>query len=202
MPFFFQWPRLLETAFAIAAATCVTGAWRRVSLSRASTAWFTTGLICLAVAAGGLGWKGHHRGDVTVMVDLSPSTRGAAYRQRNWLTKRVQQLLKDTPYQVVYFADRTTDAVSGNPLADLPGNRTRFVTPATNAIVLFSDGQFELAAIAPPTYPVIDPGLEDARDAAVVNVETRPDDEIAIEVRNSGRNELCRSRVRFPRRCR
>jgi hypothetical protein len=51
---------------------------------------------------------------------------------------------------------------------------------------LFSDGQFALPAIAPPTYPVVDPQLADAHDAAVVNVEQRSADDLAIDVRNSG----------------
>src|SRR5258706_15130694 len=89
-------------------------------------------LLLLALAVGGLTW---HRSsgatDVAVMVDLSASTRGASYRNRAELERRIAQLLGGVPYHVGYFSDRNISSVADGPtLADLAGERAGFAPPA------------------------------------------------------------------------
>ncbi|HEY7120667.1 MAG TPA: vWA domain-containing protein [Tepidisphaeraceae bacterium] len=178
--------------FAVGCALAVVAAWvaaaRRPAIGAITGACFGVALVLLALAAGGLVW---HRPttdaeSVAVMVDLSASTRGAAYRDPARLDARVHQLIGRTPYRVVYFAERNTPtAPGGGMLADLPGDRTVFAPPAAPAVVLFSDGRFELPAFAPPTFVVADPELDQPADAAVARLEARGED-LAVTVANTG----------------
>jgi hypothetical protein len=120
------------------------------------------------------------------MVDLSASTRGASFRDRATLERRVRQLLGDVPFRVTYFAQQNTVAPpDGSPLGDLPGDATRFAPPAAPAVLLFSDGRFELPPTAPPTFVVADANLDQPGDAAVTRLEQRGR-ELATTVHNGG----------------
>jgi hypothetical protein len=108
---------------------------------------------------------------VTVMVDLSASTRSAIYRDRAALDKRLDELLGRHPYRLIYFADGAVKTgPSGDRLTDLPSRITEFAPPAGGSVVLFSDGQFELPAIAAPTLVVVDVGLDNPADARVMSL--------------------------------
>lgn len=120
---------------------------------------------------------------VVVMVDYSASTRSADYR--TGLHQRLLQLLPQTPDQVLYFAEQHAPALPAEPAGDLPGNRTTFAPPPADAIVLFSDGQFDLPPAAPPTFVVLDDGLRAARDARISGIVQRSD-EFDISLNNSG----------------
>src|SRR5207248_6387123 len=88
-------------------------------------------LILLALAAGGLTWHRPAEGDVAVMADLSASTRGAAYRDRAALERRVKELLGATPHHYIYFSQQNTGtAPAGATLGDLAGEKTVFAPPA------------------------------------------------------------------------
>ena len=149
------------------------------------------GLLCLGAA--GPVWRRPASGEVAVMVDLSPSTRLAEYRKRATLESRIRQLLGGVPFRMYYFADGLGPAnapVNGGAgdLPDIAAERTRYEPPPGSAVLLFSDGQFSLGSAATsgsPTYPVIDIGLEDPHDAAIVRLESHK--AIAsVSVRNTG----------------
>ncbi|MDB5320667.1 MAG: hypothetical protein JWN40_2298, partial [Phycisphaerales bacterium] len=126
------------------------------------------------------------RAAVAVMVDVSGSTRGAGYRNRAELERRIKQLLGETPYHVSYFSDRNISVVAeGGTLGDLAGERTVFAPPAAAAVVLFSDGRFELPGIAPPVFVVADPELDRVDDAGVDRLEVRGG-EVVAHVHNVG----------------
>jgi hypothetical protein len=67
----------------------------------------------------------------------------------------------------------------------LGGEKTVFAPPAAVAVVLFSDGRFELPETGPPTFAVTDPELDRVRDAGVNELTTRGE-EIAVKVHNGG----------------
>jgi hypothetical protein len=120
------------------------------------------------------------------MVDLSASTRTATYRDRASLERRIRELLRDTPYQIQFFADGVHPVDAGAArLPDLPSDRTTYTPPAAAAILLFSDCRFSLPAQSPPTYICVDTGLDDPPDAAISKLEIRGA-EAAVTVRNSG----------------
>ena len=102
------------------------------------------------VDAAGAGQWGDHGvcpavQEVVVMVDLSASTRTAEFRHRDWLEKRIAQLLGATLHRVVYFAGENRENVAGgNVLADIPSEHTAYAPPGAAAVVLFSDCQFDL----------------------------------------------------------
>ncbi len=184
------WPMLLA-ALMLAAAAIVLG-WR-IGLRPAVLALMGIGLGLLALAAGGLTWMRHAPGTVAVLVDLSPSTRGAAYRNPVWLRQRIDQWMGRTPHRIYLFSGRnhllTTWPIG--PLGDLPTDQTRFQPPPdADAILLFSDGRFPLPPSAPPTYIVPDPVLEQAatRDAAVTDLRIEGDHAVAT-VRGEGKME-------------
>ena len=171
-----------------ALALCALGAARRrrVRAPAAALALAGAGLAALTLAAGGPVLTRSTRQEVLAMVDLSASTRGAAYRSVAWLNRRIAQLAGGVPVRVVYFAQAIhADVSAGSVLADLPGDRTVFKPPPVVAILLFSDGRFELPAHAPPTYAVVDPMLQSPADGAVRRLELRGD-HLAVAVGNGG----------------
>ncbi|HEV7302272.1 MAG TPA: vWA domain-containing protein [Tepidisphaeraceae bacterium] len=148
--------------------------WRR-TLPRATKILAIIAAACLAIAAGQPTYDGSASAeDITVLVDLSASTRGATYRGPQALQRRLGQLLGDRPYQLQYFAGTTTTTPPpGDPLPDLPADRTIFTPPASGVAIVFSDGRFELPATAPPTYIVIDPALDRPVDARMSSVDVQ-----------------------------
>lgn len=144
------------------------------------------GLLLFVLASAKPGWRHADPREVVVMVDLSPSTRTARYRDRAALERRIAELLRDTPHRIEYFADGThpVDA-SGPRLPDLPADRTTYHPPAAAAVLLFSDCRFALPEQSPPTYVCVDAGLDDPPDAAVTNLEIRGTD-AAVSLRNGG----------------
>lgn len=176
-------------AFVVATVTIVN--FRRSAIGNGARLLCAVGLVLLCLAAGGPIWRRPAGRDVAVVIDLSPSTRSAEYRSRPQLLARIRQLLGETPYRLLYFADGEAQPFAHpdvDRFPDLPAEQTRYIPPAASAIVLFTDGRFDpAAAIAgPPTYPVIDIGLAAPADAAINDLSTRGPDAI-IEIRNSGK---------------
>ena len=66
---------------------------------------------------------------------------------------------------------------------DAPAQRTVYppADPVVDAVLLFSDGRFDPPDGGPPTYPVIDPLLEDVPDSAVTQLQLDPGS-ISIDV--------------------
>jgi hypothetical protein len=152
-------------------------------------------LIALTLAAGGPYVHVAATPLLAVMVDLSPSTRGATYRTPSVLARRIEQLAGSTPNRLFYFADRTVD---GNPIvadqppfAEMPCRHTVYGAPLGNAVLLFSDGRFPLPKAGPPTFPFVDPSLDNPIDAAVVDLAITTDStatrRLVATVRNNGK---------------
>mgnify|MGYP000079574235 CR=1 FL=1 len=175
-------PSMLAIAAAIAAVACIAAMVRRPAMPLSSQLLVAAGMAALALAAGGLTLARPAVGQITVMVDLSGSTRTATYRRPELLARRIAQLLGSAPRRVLYFADGHTDQ---RPPGDLPSTRTVFAPPPAEAILLFSDAQFDLPPAAPQTYIVVDPALEQPADAAILAMETR-DGAVAVTVANGG----------------
>jgi hypothetical protein len=154
----------------------------RLRMRRLPKGCLAAGAFLLAVAAGAPVWHRLVVGKVVVMVDLSPSTRGATFRDRAALDERIARVMGRTPFQIFAFADRVRPLPSGPALADIPTDQTVLTVPPCDAVVLFSDGQFAPPAGLPPVYPVIDPALDSPADSAVTRLETS--------------NELARATVR------
>lgn len=175
----------------IAAAVVIALLWRgRNVLSRSTVLLFTIAMILLTIAAGDVRMALPRSGEIVVMVDCSPSTRGAVYRDRKALDARVSQLLGSRSFRLVAFGEKSAELPAGDRLADLPANKSVFDPPATaDAIVLLSDGQFALPATAPPTFAVIDGGLLDARDAALIDATIRDGRaDVTVSNRQPGRS--------------
>jgi hypothetical protein len=183
-------PATLWAGLGLVAIAVVVVLVRRPALPRTSKLLGVIGLLLLALAAGDPGWRRSGGHSVTVMVDLSPSTRAARFREPAYLRQRLRQLVDDAPARILYFGagrevtDPPTDA-NGEPLADLVGRRTILSPPTAGMVLLFSDGQFDPPAFAPPTHVVADEALEEPPDASVRQMEVRGD-ELAVTVLNSG----------------
>jgi hypothetical protein len=160
----------LYAALALVGLMAIVARFRRVAIRTSAQIILAIGALLLATASGRPTWNRPKSGTVAVMVDLSPSTRGATFRDRLSLDRRIHQLLGDRQYQLLAFSDRNQPLTDNSPLLDLPCDRTVFSPPAVDAIVLFSDGQFELPSHAPPTYPVIDPAMDHPSDAAITDL--------------------------------
>jgi Ca-activated chloride channel homolog len=177
----------LYASLALVALAAAVVLLRRPALPLMTKVLAGMGLLVLSLAAGEMVWRRPAAREVAVMVDLSPSTRSAAYRDRAALERRVGELLGETPHRFYYFSDGMRREPTGRAtFPDLPGERTTYESPVEAAVLLFSDGRFDPpAAPGPPTYPVLDPGLVDPADAAVESLEPRAG-EAAVRVRNAG----------------
>src|SRR4051794_34512762 len=186
-PVTFASPATLYASLALVALAAAVVVLRRPAMPGPTKAFASVGLALLALAAGEMLWRQPVAREVAVMVDLSPSTRSADYRNREALDRRVRQLLGDTPHHFYYFADGVRPDPAGRAtLPDLAAERTVYESPAEAAVLLFSDGRFDPPpALGPPTYAVLDPGLMNPADAAVDALENRGG-EVAVRVRNTG----------------
>lgn len=180
-------PIVAAVALAALIVVCAVVARRRIDLPVSSRILGALGLAAWCVALGGVSWRRPLPGRVAVMVDLSASTRTAMYRNRVQLERRARELLGGVDGRFYYFASQSTSSAPGEQtLGDLPGDRTIFAPPDDAPVVLlFSDGQFEIPAHAPPTYVVVDPGLEEPKDAAVSNLGIH-DGQAVAEISNHG----------------
>jgi len=186
LPISFDSPRAMEIAATITGLVLLAAWVRRPAMPRLTLLCWLMGLLLLTLACGGITWNRPARQVVAVMVDLSPSTRTADYRDLAVLDRRIRELLRDLPYRVRYFASHTIDDPPPGPrLDDLPAEQTVYTPPAAAAVLLFSDCCFELPARSPPTYVVVDAGLDDTEDAAVGNLELRGN-EAEVTVNNPG----------------
>jgi hypothetical protein len=187
LPFTIANPWPLAPAALLTVLTITVAARRRIALHRLTSALAILSLLLFALATGGLTYHRPATAEVVVMVDLSPSTRGAAFRNPATLDQRIQQLLGDTPHHVLYFADRNVPTPPpGSTLPDLAADHTTFAPPAAVAVVLFTDARFPAPTTAPPTFIVADPNLDrDAGDAAVTRLESRGR-QLAVSLRNAG----------------
>jgi hypothetical protein len=160
---------------------------RRLAVPRA-TLWFClVGAAAWALAAGDPSWRRPHEGQVNVLLDLSPSTRIADFRDRQRLDARIAELLGHVKYHLEFFADgAVNDAGNGAALADVPCEKTTLPPLTGDAVVLFSDARFPLPAAGPPTYIVADPALEDPNDAAISEFDIR-NGQVSATVRNTGK---------------
>jgi hypothetical protein len=174
---------MLAIACGLSVAAIAIALLRRLKLSLLTKILLLLSITLLTLAAGQPIWHRPIPQRIAVMVDLSPSTRTASYRDRAFLQRRLSQLLGHTRYDTLYFSDHNEHSISGNVLPDIPADRTVFDPPAEAAVILFSDGQFSLPKAAPPIYPVIDPGLIDPADASIPNLEVR-NNTLLITTRN------------------
>ncbi|MDB5326196.1 MAG: domain containing CoxE-like protein [Phycisphaerales bacterium] len=136
-------------------------------------------LLLAAIVGPGVRWE--RPLNVAVIVDVSPSTRGATFRDPLSLKTRLTPLLAGRPYTVHYFADGL------QPTATEPAaKQTRLeVSGDADAVVLLSDGRFERPANAPPTFAVMDPALDAPADARVRGVR-RIESGLAVDVISAG----------------
>jgi hypothetical protein len=185
-PFSLASPWLFAIACALSIVAVAIAIVRRPAIHATTSVLSAIVLLLFALAVGGLTWHRPASADVVVMVDLSASTRGAEYRDRAALDQRIKQLVGSTPYHILYFSDHNTASIpSGALLADMTGDKTIYAPPAAIAVLLFSDGQFELSAAAPPTFAVADPALDQPDDAAVSRLEMRQN-QIAATITQTG----------------
>src|SRR5580658_3910609 len=156
-----------------AAVLAFTASWivysRRPNLPRTALWIAVGGMVCLVIAAGRPVWYRPAERSVAVMVDLSPSTRGATFRDQTFLSRRLRDLLGKTPYHLWCFAGGAPVEFPPN-LNVMPCDETRFLSVDADAIILFSDCQFPLPDWSPPVYVVADPALEQTGDARVVGL--------------------------------
>jgi hypothetical protein len=169
----FSSPHLGMAALAAAVAAVGIAIIRRIDIPALSGLLLAAGILLLALAAGEPAWNRSKAGTIAVMADLSPSTRGARYRQAEFLRQRVRELIGNSPYQLIAFAEQNLLIDPSGPLAEMPADETRFSPVAADAIVLFSDARFDQPKASPRVYIAVDEGLENVSDASVQRLELR-----------------------------
>ena len=102
MPVRFDSVPLLLLALGLMLAIVGVAFIRHPALPRTTRILVLIGLILLTLAAGGMTWRRARGGEILVLLDVSPSTRTATYRDRGALNLRLDQLLGDTPRRLVF----------------------------------------------------------------------------------------------------
>src|SRR5438067_8833412 len=187
LPLTLDSPALLAAGIGLSAAATIIARLRHTRTSPLGSAAFLIAMILLSLSAAGIGWRHQSVKELLVLIDVSPSTRVAEYRDREALHKRISQLAGQTPYRLEYFADGVLRPPVDRPhLPDVTCQRTTLPPATADAVLLFSDCRFELPPWAPPTDIVVDRALESVSDAAVHQLEMRADSQIAVEITNTG----------------
>src|SRR5690349_9980298 len=96
----FTSPISLFFAVLIAIGLFVLAWMRRPALPRVSIALAAASITALTLATGGISCRSGREPRVAVMVDCSPSTRGASFRDARWLRSRVRDLLGSRRYDL------------------------------------------------------------------------------------------------------
>ena len=172
--------------FAIATAMAIL-----IALTRRRRVLQKLAAVCFAIAGRpGPLLSTRPSGTVDVMVDLSPSTRGASFRSRSVLQHRVKELVGTSRVRWLEFADESKPlsiASSADSLAEITSDQTRLTCRGINPVLLFSDGNFAQVDASPPTFPVLDPNLENPQDSSVQSIQTSGDHWVAtVENGQSG----------------
>ena len=184
----FAAPAALAAASGLFVLALVVALLRRPAIPPSAALIAGVGTSLLALSAGQPAWRRPSAGDVVVMVDVSPSTRTARYRETTALNDRVRQLLPGRRYHILYFAEGSPDATGGavdGALRDRTVDRTVFHPPPAASVLLFSDAQFDPPPVAPPTFVVVDPLLESPADAAVERLGVR-ENRLLVTTVNAG----------------
>jgi VWA domain-containing protein len=168
----FASPNIGIACLALAIADIAIARWRRIDPSGVSAWLMCVGTILLAVAAAGPVWIHPKPGNIAIMVDLSPSTRGANFRKPEFVRERVAELIDNARYELIGFSADNRQLDPAGPFDEIPADQTVFSPINADAIILFSDTRFELPAKSPPIYPAVDSGLENVADASVRKVES------------------------------
>lgn len=157
----------------LCAAFVAWSAWhRRFPTSRPAIGYGIAALLLLVLTAGDLHILWKSRASILVLVDESPSVRGAGYLDEQSLRSRLAQLLGNVDFHIERFGKDVDQTV-------LPP------APDMDAVVLFSDGQFALPPAYPPVYAVIDPAIAAFEDSQVrrLSIHNR---NLAALIRNDG----------------
>src|SRR6267143_1203915 len=104
LPFIFLSHAALIIAAILALLVILIAFIRRPDMPRSSQILLALALVLLTLGAGQLAYLQPDLREVIVMVDLSPSTRTAQYRDPKFLQQRISTLLNKTPHRVLYFS--------------------------------------------------------------------------------------------------
>jgi hypothetical protein len=166
-------PRLLLTGLAVAALLTLL---LRKRLRRRPLLLAMTGLVLLLVAAAAPRVTLERTPSVAILVDLSPSTRSAPWRESGYVERTAAALAPRARRQVITFGE----AGPAETLAE-----SRLPAIAADAILLFSDGHVLAPESLPPVYAV-QPQWR-AEDARIARLEHTREGAQAWVVNHSGR---------------
>ncbi len=123
-------------------------------------------MLCSACAIGGLHLYKQRDLKIVALVDVSPSTRVAGFRKIESIQDRLKELTGGRPYSIQYFANGLSDKSQ-----EVATSQTTLPAIDADAVLLLSDGQFDLPKTFPATYPIIDPAMEYPDDAKVIDIQ-------------------------------
>src|ERR1051325_10592729 len=100
----FAEPMLLYAGLALLVAIALAVSIRKPAFPSITKLLAFIGIVLLALAAGEPMLQRARPVHVAVMIDVSPSTRGASWYDSHWLEQRLAELLGGTPPQVYEFS--------------------------------------------------------------------------------------------------
>lgn len=140
--------------------------WRAARLDPAARRLIALGTILLVLASSGPELSCEKPLRIVAAVDVSPSTRGAAFRNPDNVIERIRQVFPGYPVQIRYFADGPVQTST-----EVNCSYTRLPSYDADVLLLMSDGRFEAPSVLPPVYVLYDPTLDAPNDARITELE-------------------------------
>ncbi|GIW75198.1 MAG: hypothetical protein KatS3mg104_0261 [Phycisphaerae bacterium] len=140
--------------------------WKTIRLDRVPGGLIVSGLIFLILASTDPKISCERPLRIVAAVDVSPSTRGAVFRNPEAVRDRIRQLFPGRQVRIEYFADgpvKTSHEVNCS--------YTRLPSYDADILLLMSDGRFEASPVLPQVYVLYDPSLDSPNDAQVTELE-------------------------------
>ncbi len=143
--------------------------------------------MLLAIAMAGPAWRWRADARVAVFVDLSPSTRGASWRNPDELRRLLDQVPGNVEELHVFGEATSSLDLSTYDGRDVPARATRLaIETGADAAVIVTDGRLSLTS-ATTTFFVVDPAMDRPDDLAAVRLE-RDADRLIRQARVDGEN--------------
>lgn len=140
-------------------------AWRSGALEPAGRWLIRVATLLLLLAVAGVQLRCDRELRIVALVDVSPSTRGAIFRDRVAVDAKLKQLVPGRAVEIRYFADgRVTTS------DESAATQTRMPETDADAVILMSDGRFDAPDVVPPVFAVVDASLDATGDARVTGV--------------------------------
>lgn len=140
--------------------------WKTIRLNPAVGGLIGLGTVFLVLASVNPKLSCERPLRIVAAVDVSPSTRGAVFRNPDTVLEKIRQLFPGHRVRIEYFADGPVQTVN-----EVRCSYTRLPSYDADIVLLMSDGRFEAPPTLPPVYVLYDPLLDTPNDTRITELQ-------------------------------